>query len=62
VPRPQVEEVDDLVENGLYANRSEFVRTAIREKLYDCPDADDAVAEVLPPERRHGTRLPGGDD
>jgi antitoxin ParD1/3/4 len=61
-PKEQVEEVDHLVDAGIYQNRSEFMREAMRELLYECPVASDNVASIEPSGAQHGTRLPGGDD
>lgn len=33
LPEKQVEKIDQLVENGVYPNRSEFVREAVRSHL-----------------------------
>ena len=40
-PRKHVEQVDELVRQGRYLTRSEFFRSAVREKL----DADLMVLE-----------------
>ncbi|MFB6490632.1 MAG: ribbon-helix-helix domain-containing protein [Thermoproteus sp. AZ2] len=34
VPKRMLEELDDLVRRGIYPNRSEAIRAAIRELLY----------------------------
>jgi Arc/MetJ-type ribon-helix-helix transcriptional regulator len=33
IPKQQIEEVEDLVENGQYPNRSEAIRAAVRELI-----------------------------
>lgn len=33
IPLQQVEIIDGLTENGIYLNRSDFIREAVREKL-----------------------------
>ena len=46
-----VEKVDDLVETGLYANRSDVIRDAVRRLILDklegiIPNTGDSVKEV----------------
>ncbi|MEK6845625.1 MAG: ribbon-helix-helix domain-containing protein [Nanoarchaeota archaeon] len=46
-----VEKVDDLVETGIYANRSDVIRDAVRRLILDklvgiIPDTGDSVKEV----------------
>jgi len=38
VPDEQVDELDDHVDRGRYPNRSEAIRTAIRDLLDDLPE------------------------
>jgi len=40
IPRQQVEEVEQLVETGEYPNRSEAIRSAVREMI-DETDVDE---------------------
>lgn len=40
VPEKHLDEIEELVEAGEYPNRSEFVRTGIREKLEEHRGAD----------------------
>jgi len=35
IPRQQIEEVEQMVERGKYPNRSEAIRSAVREMLDD---------------------------
>lgn len=39
VPKRQVEEIEDLVENGEFPTRSEAIRTAVREMLNEQHEA-----------------------
>ena len=46
-----VEKVDDLVETGIYANRSDVIRDAVRRLILDklvgiIPNTGDSVEEV----------------
>lgn len=46
-----VERVDNLVETGIYANRSDVIRDAVRRLILDklvgiIPDSGDSVKEV----------------
>ena len=46
-----VEKVDDLIETGLYANRSEVIRDGVRRLILDklvgiIPNRNDSVQEV----------------
>ena len=46
-----VERVDDLVETGIYTNRSDVIRDAVRRLILDklvgiIPDTGDSVKEV----------------
>ena len=46
-----VEKVDDLVETGIYANRSDVIRDAVRRLILDklvgiIPNTGDSVKEV----------------
>ncbi len=46
-----VEKVDDLVETGMYASRSDVIRDAVRRLILDklvgiIPDTGDSVEEV----------------
>ncbi len=46
-----VEKVDDLVETGIYANRSDVIRDAVRRLILDklvgiIPNTEDSVKEV----------------
>lgn len=46
-----VKRVDHLVETGIYANRSDVIRDAVRRLILDklvgiLPDAEDSVKEV----------------
>ncbi len=46
-----VEKVDDLVETGLYANRSDVIRDAVRRLIFEklvgiIPNTRDSVKEV----------------
>ena len=46
-----VEKVDDLVETGIYANRSDVIRDAVRRSILDklvgiIPNTGDSVTEV----------------
>ena len=49
--RGLVEKVDDLVETGIYANRSDVIRDAVRRLILGqlvgiIPDSGNSVAEV----------------
>src|SRR3954467_3226388 len=54
-------QIDLLVDEGFYANRTDFIRTAIRRQLESRATAvDDTVARrTLTLGRRHGRRRPG---
>ena len=46
-----IEKVDDLVETGMYANRSDVIRDAVRQLVLDkmvgiIPNSGDSVKEV----------------
>lgn len=46
-PKRMVEEMDEIVEGGWYANRSELVRDAVRQKLREmkAQQLEDAIKE-----------------
>jgi Arc/MetJ-type ribon-helix-helix transcriptional regulator len=46
-PKKLVEDMDEIVEEGWYANRSELVRDAVRERLREMKSErlEDAVKE-----------------
>ncbi|HIH24851.1 TPA: type II toxin-antitoxin system ParD family antitoxin [Candidatus Woesearchaeota archaeon] len=49
LPEQQVKMLDKQVKNGVYANRSEAIRDALRSKLLavgTIPDTGDSVKEV----------------
>lgn len=41
IPKEQVEEVEQMVETGKYPNRSEAIRSAVRELIHEEGDAGD---------------------
>ena len=41
IPKQQIEEVEQLVETGEYPNRSEAIRSAVRDKLNEHDSTDD---------------------
>lgn len=49
-PKRLLDEIDTLVENGYYPNRSEAIRTAIRDMLNEQRRIDER--RLLPEERR----------
>lgn len=61
LPPEHVEEIDALVDAGVYPNRSEFVRAAVRQLLYDCPKIEDDVARIDPVATSR-LQARGGDD
>ncbi|MHB9288551.1 ribbon-helix-helix domain-containing protein [Halobacteriales archaeon Cl-PHB] len=47
IPKQQIEEVERMVETGEYPNRSEAIRSAVREML-----ADSETSQQRPSEKR----------
>jgi len=42
IPQQQIEQVEQLVERGEYPNRSEAIRSAVRELVADQTDGEQA--------------------
>ena len=42
IPKQQIEEVEQMVETGEFPNRSEAIRSAVREMLNEQSDAHDS--------------------
>jgi Arc/MetJ-type ribon-helix-helix transcriptional regulator len=42
IPKQQIEEVEQMVETGEYPNRSEAIRSAVREMLAEQDDSRDS--------------------
>jgi Arc/MetJ-type ribon-helix-helix transcriptional regulator len=42
IPKQQIEEVEQMVETGEYPNRSEAIRSAVREMLAEQSDSERA--------------------
>jgi len=42
IPKQQIEEVEQMVETGEFPNRSEAIRSAVREMLNEHDGEDDA--------------------
>jgi len=40
IPKQQIEQVERMVEQGTYPNRSEAIRSAVREMLDEEPEND----------------------
>ena len=51
IPKQQIEEVERMVETGEYPNRSEAIRSAVREML-----AEQDTGKRRPSERRQGRK------
>jgi Arc/MetJ-type ribon-helix-helix transcriptional regulator len=49
IPKQQIEEVERMVDTGEYPNRSEAIRSAVREML-----ADAETGQLRPSEKRQG--------
>jgi antitoxin ParD1/3/4 len=51
IPKQQVEQVEQMVETGEYPNRSEAIRSAVREML-----AEHDTEQERPSEKRQGRK------
>jgi transcriptional regulator, CopG family len=40
IPKQQIDEVEEMVETGQFPNRSEAIRSAVREMLNETEDAE----------------------
>ncbi|PSP44452.1 transcriptional regulator [Halobacteriales archaeon QH_6_64_20] len=56
IPKQQIEGVERIVETGEYPNRSEAIRSAVREMLAEEDDGPERPSERRRGERRQAER------
>lgn len=62
IPEQQVDAIDELVDAGDFPNRSEGIRTAVRDLLHDHEDVNGQFNYTPTPEKTGWSSISGGDD